>query len=108
MTIQCQITHFAASLLLKQHVFGEVYDVDTQMLKKLDELEEHPTFYERSEENVLVAPEAKAKASDTFDTVFFSNNISFRQFTAICYFFLKQNRQFKTQLKIMKRKRLKC
>lgn len=41
------------------------------MLKKLDELEEHPTFYERSEENVLIAPEAKAKASDNFEVVFF-------------------------------------
>ncbi|XP_043513681.1 putative gamma-glutamylcyclotransferase CG2811 isoform X1 [Frieseomelitta varia] len=67
-------THYNIPFLLKKpgfghHVFGEVYDVDTQMLKKLDELEEHPTFYERSEENVLIAPEAKAKASTNFDTI---------------------------------------
>lgn len=39
------------------------------MLKKLDELEEHPTFYERSEEDVLVAPEGKTKSSDNFEEV---------------------------------------
>lgn len=39
------------------------------MLKKLDELEEHPTFYERSEEDLLVAPEGKTKSSDNFEEV---------------------------------------
>ncbi|XP_076678997.1 putative gamma-glutamylcyclotransferase CG2811 isoform X1 [Andrena cerasifolii] len=54
---------------LGHHVLGEVYDVDTHMLKKLDELEEHPTFYERSEESVMMAPEAKIKATDNFEEV---------------------------------------
>lgn len=39
------------------------------MLKKLDELEEHPTFYERSEEDLLIAPEGKAKSSNNFEEV---------------------------------------
>lgn len=52
-----------------QHVLGEVYDVDTHMLEKLDELEEHPTFYERSEESVMLAPEAKIKANGNFEEV---------------------------------------
>lgn len=39
------------------------------MLKKLDELEEHPMFYERSQEDVHWATEAKAKSTDNFDEV---------------------------------------
>ncbi|XP_017788823.1 PREDICTED: putative gamma-glutamylcyclotransferase CG2811 isoform X2 [Habropoda laboriosa] len=67
-------TKYNIPFLLKKpgighHVFGEIYDVDTKMLKKLDELEEHPTFYERSQENVLWASEAKAKSSDNFEEV---------------------------------------
>ncbi|CAL7950664.1 unnamed protein product [Xylocopa violacea] len=50
-------------------VFGEVYDVDTKMLNKLDELEEHPAFYKRSEEDILYAPESKAKSTDNFEEV---------------------------------------
>lgn len=49
------------------------------MLKKLDELEEHPTFYERSEEDLLVAPEGKTKSSDNFEEVdIVFRNISFQ------------------------------
>ncbi|XP_033318833.1 putative gamma-glutamylcyclotransferase CG2811 isoform X2 [Bombus bifarius] len=67
-------THYNIPFLLKKpgfghHVFGEVYDVDTKMLKKLDELEEHPTFYERSEEDLLIAPEGKTKSSDNFEEI---------------------------------------
>lgn len=50
-------------------MFGEVYDVDSKMLKRLDELEEHPTFYERTEEEVVLAPEAMLKAGKTFEEV---------------------------------------
>ncbi|CAK9819518.1 Putative gamma-glutamylcyclotransferase CG2811 [Anthophora quadrimaculata] len=67
-------TKYNIPFLLKKpgighHVFGEVYDVDTKMLKKLDELEEHPGFYERSQDNVLFASEAKAKLSENFEEV---------------------------------------
>lgn len=55
--------------LLKQHVQGEIYDVDSTMLKKLDELEEHPAFYERTEEEILLAPEAALKPGKSFEEV---------------------------------------
>ncbi|XP_076632139.1 putative gamma-glutamylcyclotransferase CG2811 isoform X2 [Colletes latitarsis] len=51
------------------HVLGEIYDVDTKMLNKLDELEEHPAFYQRSEADVFMAPEAKIKSNDNFEEV---------------------------------------
>ncbi|XP_074114019.1 putative gamma-glutamylcyclotransferase CG2811 [Cotesia typhae] len=38
-------------------VLGEVYDVDSKMLEKMDQLEEHPTFYTRMEDDVLLAPD---------------------------------------------------
>ncbi|XP_061939617.1 putative gamma-glutamylcyclotransferase CG2811 isoform X4 [Apis cerana] len=67
-------TDYNIPFLLKKpgfghHVFGEVYDVDSKMLKKLDELEEHPAFYKRSEENILFAPESKVKSMDKFEEV---------------------------------------
>lgn len=58
-----------ARLCLGQHVQGEIYDVNSAMLKKLDELEEHPSFYERTEEEVLLAPEAMLKPGKTFEEV---------------------------------------
>lgn len=39
------------------------------MLAKLDELEEHPNFYIRTEEDVLLAPENKIKNGETFENV---------------------------------------
>lgn len=50
-------------------VFGEVYDVDTEMLNNLDELEEHPTFYERTEEEVSLASEKMLRRGETFQKV---------------------------------------
>ncbi|XP_020290419.1 putative gamma-glutamylcyclotransferase CG2811 isoform X2 [Pseudomyrmex gracilis] len=55
-------TKYNVPFLLKQpnighQVLGEVYDVDSQMLAKLDELEENPTFYERTQDQILMAPE---------------------------------------------------
>lgn len=50
-------------------MLGEIYDVDSKMLKKLDELEEHPTFYERTEEEILLTPEAMLKPGKTFEEV---------------------------------------
>lgn len=41
------------------------------MLKKLDELEEHPAFYKRSEENILFALESKVKSMDKFEEVYY-------------------------------------
>lgn len=48
-------------------VLGEIYDVDSKMLTRLDELEEHPTLYERTEEEVLLAPEAALNSGKTFE-----------------------------------------
>lgn len=77
------------------------------MLKKLDELEEHPTFYERSEEDVLVAPEGKAKSSDNFEEVDIAfKNISFLLNYCSCskltsYYFLLNKKSKETQKKYM-------
>lgn len=67
-------TKYNIPFLLKKpgighHVIGELYDVDSKMLTKLDELEEHPNFYERSEEDVLLAAESKLKSSKNFEEV---------------------------------------
>lgn len=66
-----------------QLVFGEIYDVDTKMLKKLDELEEHPAFYERFQEDILWATEAKAKSATNFDEVINPPKIRYPQRTFI-------------------------
>lgn len=50
-------------------MLGEIYDVDSNMLKKLDELEEHPKFYKRTEEKVLLAPESVLKFGKNFEEV---------------------------------------
>lgn len=57
-----------ACIFFKQ-IFGEVYDVDSKMLAKLDSLEEHPDFYLRTEEDVLLASEDKIKSGETFEKV---------------------------------------
>ncbi|XP_012543559.1 putative gamma-glutamylcyclotransferase CG2811 isoform X2 [Monomorium pharaonis] len=67
-------TKYNIPFLLKKpntgnYVFGEIYDVDSKMLTKLDELEEHPQFYERTEEKVLLAPEAALKPGKNFKEV---------------------------------------
>lgn len=41
------------------------------MLKKLDELEEHPNFYVRTEEDALLAPENEIKKGASFERVRF-------------------------------------
>lgn len=43
--------------------------MDSDMLKKLDELEEHPKFYERTEEKILLALETALKPGKTFEEV---------------------------------------
>ena len=50
-------------------MFGEIYDVDSQMLKRLDALEEHPQFYERTEETILLASETALKPGKIFEEV---------------------------------------
>ncbi|XP_046737707.1 putative gamma-glutamylcyclotransferase CG2811 isoform X1 [Diprion similis] len=68
-------TKYNVPFLLKQpnvgnHVTGEIYDVDSNMLKHLDELEEHPTFYTRVEDEVHLIPESKYKqGSSKFEEV---------------------------------------
>ncbi|XP_013775292.1 gamma-glutamylaminecyclotransferase-like isoform X2 [Limulus polyphemus] len=37
-----------------KNVIGEVYEVNDRMLEKLDELENHPTYYERKQEDVCI------------------------------------------------------
>jgi len=37
-----------------QNVIGEVYEVDESVLKHLDVLEEHPTFYTRELEKIVL------------------------------------------------------
>ncbi|XP_043288574.1 putative gamma-glutamylcyclotransferase CG2811 isoform X2 [Venturia canescens] len=65
-------TKYNIPFLLKKpdtgnQILGEVYDVDTKMLEKLDELEEHPSFYVRTEEEVLMAPAANLKPNINFE-----------------------------------------
>ncbi|GBP29770.1 Putative gamma-glutamylcyclotransferase CG2811 [Eumeta japonica] len=43
------------------HVRGEIYEVDDAMLSKLDILEDHPKFYERMIDSILI------NKSDTLD-----------------------------------------
>ncbi|XP_077257393.1 gamma-glutamylaminecyclotransferase isoform X2 [Temnothorax americanus] len=67
-------TKYNIPFLLKKagaghYVLGEIYDVDSNMMKKLDELEEHPKFYERTEEEILLAPEAALKPGKPFEEV---------------------------------------
>lgn len=74
-------------------MLGEIYDVDSDMLKKLDELEEHPKFYERTEEKILLAPEAALKPGKTFEEVIRWISCIYRMLTLyqvqqICIFFV--------------------
>ncbi|XP_058798356.1 putative gamma-glutamylcyclotransferase CG2811 isoform X2 [Phymastichus coffea] len=50
-------------------ICGEVYDVDSKMLKKLDEFEEHPNFYVRAEEDIWLASESNLKNGAEFEKV---------------------------------------
>tara|TARA_B110001452_G_scaffold255835_1_gene248640 strand:- start:3456 stop:3923 length:468 start_codon:yes stop_codon:yes gene_type:complete len=43
-------------------LLGEIYEVDTAVLSRLDELEEHPTWYQRREVEVSAADEPAARA----------------------------------------------
>ncbi|XP_015121544.1 putative gamma-glutamylcyclotransferase CG2811 [Diachasma alloeum] len=50
--------------LLKQpgvghQILGELYHVDSKMMDKLDELEKHPSFYVRTEEDIIMARDKK-------------------------------------------------
>ncbi|KAK0163387.1 hypothetical protein PV327_007072 [Microctonus hyperodae] len=38
-------------------VLGEVYDVDSKMLERMDTFEEHPDFYTRMDADVYLAPD---------------------------------------------------
>ncbi|XP_018393960.1 PREDICTED: putative gamma-glutamylcyclotransferase CG2811 isoform X2 [Cyphomyrmex costatus] len=67
-------TKYNIPMLLKKpntgnYVFGEIYDVDSNMMERLDELEEHPKFYVRTEETVLLTSEASLKPGKTFEEV---------------------------------------
>lgn len=67
-------TKYNIPFLLKEegtgsHVFGEVYDVDSKMLMNLDELEEHPSFYVRTEHEVQLIPESEIKTDVPLDKI---------------------------------------
>ncbi|XP_014212003.1 putative gamma-glutamylcyclotransferase CG2811 isoform X2 [Copidosoma floridanum] len=67
-------TKYNIPFLLKRpgvgnQIIGEVYDVDSKMLKSLDELEEHPNFYVRTEEDVLLASENGLKKGANFEDI---------------------------------------
>lgn len=50
--------------MIFQQVHGEIYDVDSKMLLKLDELEDHPRFYVRTEEKVAMNAEVQESFQD--------------------------------------------
>jgi len=67
-------TRYNIPFLLKKpgtgnQILGEVYDVDSKMLARLDELEEHPSFYVRTEEDVLLVPPANLKPDVNFEEI---------------------------------------
>ncbi|KAL7286171.1 hypothetical protein TKK_0019540 [Trichogramma kaykai] len=67
-------TKYNIPFLLKRpgtghNIFGEVYDVDSKMLKELDKLEEHPDFYIRMEEDILLAPEKDITNGSNFESI---------------------------------------
>ena len=41
------------------------------MLENLDKLEEHPNFYVRTQEDLLLAPESKINSGETFERVIY-------------------------------------
>lgn len=62
------IPYFGIILLLifvLQNIQGEIYEVDEQMLAKLDELEDHPNFYERELTTIDVTQNAKGDQLST-------------------------------------------
>lgn len=63
-------------------MLGEVYDVDSKMLARLDQLEEHPTFYERTKDPVLLIREDTLKANMIFEEV--NAERGFARFARIC------------------------
>ncbi|XP_012260078.1 putative gamma-glutamylcyclotransferase CG2811 isoform X2 [Athalia rosae] len=67
-------TKYNIPFLLKQpnvghHITGEVYDVDSKTMKYLDELEEHPDFYVRTEDEVRLITDSEYKNEAKFDEV---------------------------------------
>ena len=48
-----------------QHVAGEVYSVDAPMLRRLDELEQHPVLYQRDKITVTVTPDTSGETPQT-------------------------------------------
>ena len=58
-------------IFMLQNIHGEVYRVDGKMLGKLDTLEEHPTFYVRRPENVILDGQAQVIQCWTYFLVSF-------------------------------------
>ena len=54
--------------LFSQEVHGELIDVDDQMLKVLDELEEHPKIYRRTPVHCIITDEGLSTVSSKADT----------------------------------------
>ncbi|XP_076309943.1 gamma-glutamylaminecyclotransferase-like [Tachypleus tridentatus] len=47
----------------KVNCFGEVYKVNDRMLQNLDKLENHPTYYERMQEDVCIIQSCEGSAT---------------------------------------------
>ena len=57
----------AFTMIKLQHVRGQVFEVDTQMLARLDQLERHPILYERK--SIEVEVQATDSSTNTVETI---------------------------------------
>ena len=64
----------AFTMIKLQHVRGQVFEVDTQMLARLDQLERHPILYERKSTAVEIqATDSSMNTVETIDAYLLTN-----------------------------------
>lgn len=63
--------------LFLQQVLGEVYDVDSKMLERMDAFEEHPDFYTRMDADVYLAPDKPNFDFESVNNIFNLNKINY-------------------------------